>query len=253
MKIKKDIKNTNLEVELSDLLNSLMLFITFLSIAGFISINQHNLSSKSYWGGSLYNRISNPIVTPYESTHPGGGGGVCVNYANHGMQYNYSYGTTTWPFGYIDGGNGWFKIDGYFGYNEYNNKYYFVFDPHNSTFNVCTEAYTLNTNMKSLTGGTWNYTGSQNGLVLIPNSLYHINPNIAYENISFNGVTVESQSTAVTLTFTSADGVFTHQSQVEIYMQSLANGQVFGKMWHNSKVVINWALVKQLIKYFSSD
>lgn len=248
------LKINETEVNIEDLLYSFILMATTLAV---MMIGVYNLQgNNSVENNHRVTQAPNSNFIPMMKIGPigvgggsGGGGGYSgINYVNHGMQYNYSWGDNLWLIGYIAGG-GYFEVDANYGWYVAGNQYLFSGSPFTST----AEVTTYNTNLHGLTGGKWVFTGDQNIYVDIPNSVYTISPNILWQNVTVKGVTVESQNVAITLTFSTSYVLGTHNSKVEIDMTAYANGQVFGEMFHNGSNVINWGLIKSLFKYFTSD
>ncbi|MCL4329478.1 MAG: hypothetical protein M1533_00560 [Candidatus Thermoplasmatota archaeon] len=234
------------DVDIADIIHSLVFLVTLAGLSVMsISYALGNSISQSDSGTRT---SSNALISPSMIAIPPGGGGPSVTYVSHGMQFNYSWGNNIWLIGYIAGG-GWFQVNSNYGWYESGSQYYFA----NSPFSSSAEATTSNTNLQGLTGGNWHFVGDQSIYVTIPNSVYQITPNVLWQNVTVNGVTVDSQNVAITITFSTSYVIGSHNSKVEIDMSSYANGEVKGEMFHNSSEVINWGLLKELFKYFTSD
>ena len=233
-------------VELGDLLFSgifLVILAAFAMVGVYkMTVNNmiHNNNIPSANGVSISTETQHPFRLPIPG---GGGGGQSVYYVSHSMQYTYSWGDDIPIIGYFAGG-GWLQMGASYGYFKSGSEYYFV---PGSPWSVTAEATTANTNLQGLGGGTWDFSGAQNEFVTIPNTVYQITPTeISWENTTVNGVTVSEQTLQIDLTFQTA--YFIHlswESHAQIRMTLDANGQVFGEMWHNGNVVVNW---KELIK-----
>lgn len=177
---------------------------------------------------------------------PGGGsGGPTVYYVSHSMQYTYSWGDNIPLIGYFAGG-GWLQMGASCGYFQSGSQYYFATS---SPWIVTAEATTANTNLQGLAGGTWDFSGAQNEFVAVPNTVYQITPTkIPWENTTVNGVIVSEQTLQIDLTFQTAYFIeLSWESHAQIRMTLDANGQIFGEMWHNGNVVVNWQeFIKQV-------
>ncbi|GGM74036.1 hypothetical protein GCM10007108_10010 [Thermogymnomonas acidicola] len=133
-----------------------------------------------------------------------------------------------------------------YGYYQIGNHYYFT---PSSTWTVTAEATTANTNLQELIGGTWDFTVAQNPFVVIPDTVYKITPTeVSWANITVNGVTVSSQVLQICLTFQTQYFIDMYwESHAQIPMELYSNGQVYGEMWHNGNVVVDWQeLIKQV-------
>lgn len=163
------------EVELNDLLFSLILLI---SIAAFALVGVYKMIDNN---AGTTNHTTMPVngakvsgYLHYQTDMQSAGGGGGLPQVNRAMQYNYNWGDNIFLVGYFAGG-GWLQMNASYAYYQTGSQYYFSV-PSGSPWSVKAEATTANTNLKDLSGGVWDFSGLQNSVVDVPNTVYHIMP-----------------------------------------------------------------------------